>query len=30
MDLQDDPKDAGRFRRLPDVASVLGLISEIG
>jgi putative hydrolase of the HAD superfamily len=30
MDLQDDPKDAGRFRRLPDVASVVGLISEIG
>lgn len=30
MDEQDDPKDASRFRRLPDVASVIGLIAEIG
>jgi putative hydrolase of the HAD superfamily len=30
MDLEDDPKDATRFRRLPQLSAVLPLIAEIG
>jgi putative hydrolase of the HAD superfamily len=30
MDLEDDPKDAARFRRLPQLGEVLPLIAEIG
>ena len=30
LDLQDDPMGSVRFRRLPDVASVLPLVAEIG
>ena len=30
MDLEDDPKDKARFRRVPELASVLGLVAEIG